>query len=657
VPDTMTMGSCSPETYLNPAEGYRVWASTYDREPNPMLSLETNILGPLLPALAGRDAIDLGCGTGRWLHYLKNAGARTLLGVDLSPEMLAQAKAKLSGSAAFLCADFNCIPIRNASADVVLCNFVLSYIDDAEDLIGFATSLLRPGSSFFLTDVHPETVATLNWQRGVHVQGRFQEIRTTNRSISEIVGFCHKAGLELKIQVEPKFGNQERAIFEQSGKGEYFDSVRDYPAIYVLQFTAPKSPRTLIGRAKTERAITRLHGARFALGPDKSVEGEIVIVDNRIDGLYSSFTPRPTSNTAKVALDLSGYLIFPGLINAHDHLEFALFPRLGKGHYLNFLEWAEDIHYSHSAEIARHRQVPKGIRLWWGGIRNLLSGVTTVCHHNPYDAGVFSNDFVVRVLRDYTWAHSVAFDVPGLAKKRAVSPLHPFLIHLAEGIDEQSSQEIFALQRDGALDERTVIIHGLGLDEKGTALLRSADAGLVWCPSSNLFLFGQSIPADKLAHFPKVALGSDSSLTANGDLLDEIRCAYRVQHAPAEQLYSYVTCQPAALLCLANGEGTLRVGAVADLIAVRDPGSSPAETLTTLTHHNIELVLIGGRVHLISPELNERLPFSACEGLQALCVDGTEKWIRAPLDRLFREARAHLGSDLYLGGKHVCLAD
>lgn len=650
------MGNYSPKSYLTPAEGYRVWADTYDRESNPMLSLETRIVEPLLPRLAGCDVIDLGCGTGRWFEHLKNAGARTLLGVDASQEMLAQAKAKLNGSAFFLCADFSCISIRNASADIVLCNFVLSYMDDAEDFIVFASSLLRPGGSFFLSDVHPGTAAALKWRRGVQVQSRFEEIRTTNRSISEIVRFCHRAGLDSKVQVEPTFGDQERIIFEQHGKAGYFDSVRDYPAIYVLQFIAPTSSPTLISRAKTQTAIRALRGGRFALSADQSVEGEIVIAGDRIDGLYSSSSPRSTSNTEHT-LNLSGYLIFPGLINAHDHLEFALFPRLGKGNYRNFLEWAEDIHHAHSAEIASHRQVPKDIRLWWGGIRNLLSGVTTVCHHNPYDAAVFSNDFVVRVLREYAWAHSLAFDVSASAKKRAVSPLHPFFIHLAEGIDKESSQEIFTLRRAGALDEHTVIIHGLGLDEKGTALLRSTNAGLVWCPSSNLFLFGRSISADQLVRFPKVALGSDSPLTADGDLLDEIRCAYQMLRVPAEQIYSYVTRQPAALLCLGNGEGTLRVGSVADLIAIRDPSLSPAEALTPLSHRDVELVLIGGRVQLVSPELKQRLPFSACEGLQPLCVDSTVKWIRAPVGRLFREAQAHLGNDLYLGGKHVCIGD
>ena len=43
-------------------------------------------------------------------------------------------------------------------------------------------------------------------------------------------------------------------------------------------------------------------------------------------------------------LDLSGLEIMPGLINAHDHLHFALFPQLGSGPYANATEWAHDIY-------------------------------------------------------------------------------------------------------------------------------------------------------------------------------------------------------------------------------------------------------------------------------------------------------------------------
>ena len=109
-------------------------------------------------------------------------------------------------------------------------------------------------------------------------------------------------------------------------------------------------------------------------------------------------------------LNLDGYLLLPGLINAHDHLEFGLYPNLGRGPYANSQEWAADIHQNDSAIIAAQESVPKDVRVWWGAIRNLLCGVTTVCHHNPLHAELLKEEFPMRVIRNFGWGHSLAMD-------------------------------------------------------------------------------------------------------------------------------------------------------------------------------------------------------------------------------------------------------
>ena len=647
--------STTPCHGLAPSEGYRLWANSYDRESNPMLSLEQRILEPLLPPLAGLDVVDLGCGTGRRLESLKTLGARSLLGIDQSPEMLSLARTKLGAAATFLCSDCATASIPRASADIVFANFVLSYIDDERQLLAFARRALRPGGFLLLSDVHPQTAAALNWRRGVRAGGAFQPIRTYQRRLGELIALCRELRLQLRLRLEPGFGEPERLIFQENGKSEYFEQIRNYPAIYLLQFCAiSKERKSASPREITSGDVHELHGARFALGPGLSVRGEMRIRDARVDYFCQEredLVATATGSSSGVAL--SGYLVLPGLINAHDHLEFALFPRLGEGGYRNFLEWAEDIHRSHAAEIARHRQVPKSVRLWWGGIRNLLCGVTTVCHHNPYEPEVFSDGFIVRVLRHFGWAHSLALDPVAARKKKATAKGQPFFIHLAEGTDQQCSDEIFQLDHAGALDSDTIVIHGLGLGTRGSALLRTKNAGLIWCPSSNHFLFGSAMSAGEIRTFPKVALGSDSPLTAQGDLLDEVHYAHNVLQTPAAEIYQYVTHKPARLLGVEDGEGAFRVGSKADLIAVRDTGSTPADTLSALSYRDIELVLLAGRVQLASPEMKKRLSQSACDGLQPLSVEGTIRWIRAPLERLFNETFAHLSGPIYLGGKQV----
>jgi cytosine/adenosine deaminase-related metal-dependent hydrolase/SAM-dependent methyltransferase len=626
-----------------------------------MLSLEQRILGPLLPPLVGMDVVDLGCGTGRWLKALQGAGARSLLGLDSSPEMLVLAQSKLAGVANLVCADCGSVSLEASSADVILANFVLSYVDDARHVVETVSRALRPGGSMFITDIHPETAAVLNWRRGIHGEREFHEIRTHPRTIEEIILMCEKAKLHAALVLEPRFGNEERLIFKKSGKQEYFNQIRELPAIYILQVCAAKQS-AVNGPLKNtvptiaSLGITSLRGARFALGAADSFSGELRLANSCIEQLSTELRATPCTNSCDSGVDLTGFLVLPGLINAHDHLEFALFPRLGKGGYNHFMEWADDIHHSAAPFIAKHRRVPRRVRLWWGGIRNLLCGVTSVCHHNPFEPDVFTDEFVVRVLREYGWAHSLPLDPDAAMKKNETSEGQPFFLHLAEGVDEKCSQEIFALHRAGGLDYNTVVIHGLGLGHKGMQLLRSTGAGLIWCPSSNLFLFGKTLSPEEIRELPNSAIGSDSPLTACGDLLDEVHCVSQLLPSSADVIYEYVTRQPAKLLHLRNGEGSLRTGGLGDLIIVRDTGLTPAETLLTLSHRDVELVLVGGRVQLASEEVMRRLPAGSRQGLQPLAMEGIVRWIRAPLDRLFEETWVHLSKDIYLGGKQVSIA-
>lgn len=647
------MSSTATTSSLSPAEGYRHWAQTYDDEPNPMLFLERRILEPLLPPLRNLEIVDLGCGTGRWLEILKRLGACNLLGVDLSPEMLGIAESKLAGVAKTARADCATVPLPKASADLLFCNFVLSYVEDADHFLKLASKALRPGGSLFLTDIHPATATTLHWRRGVRIQDEFQEIRTQHRTIAEVISLCEKANLNVAILLEPLFGEAERTIFEKNGKRGYFDTISHLPAIYVLQVCAPDKPPAVLPQKGTSATLCGIYGARFALGPTDSFQGEMSLSDCQIESLHTKSHTYSWDFPGETSLDLQGFLVLPGLINAHDHLEFALFPRLGNGGYQNFLQWADDIHHLNAPTIAQQRQVPREARLWWGGIRNLLCGVTTVCHHNPFEPEVFTDQFIVRVLRDYGWAHSFPLDPAAAQKKKGTLEGQPFFIHLAEGIDQKSAEEIFELNRAGALDADTVIIHGLGLGKKGSALLRKSGAGLIWCPSSNLFLFGETLPSDQINSFGNVALGSDSPLTAAGDLLDEVRCACNALNASPADLYSYITHRAAALLRLQRGEGKFRVGGLADLIAVRDTGMTPAETLVTLSYRDVQLVLLGGRVQLASAELIERLPQGVRAGLYPLSIEGVVRWIRAPLEWLFAGTEKHFDEDIRLAGKRI----
>jgi cytosine/adenosine deaminase-related metal-dependent hydrolase/2-polyprenyl-3-methyl-5-hydroxy-6-metoxy-1,4-benzoquinol methylase len=654
------VGSCTKvstplsSSGVSPMDGYRLVSHVYDAEPNPILSLERRFLERLFPPIRDLDVVDLGCGTGRWLTKLAQKAPRSLLGVDFSAEMLLQAKRKLGSAASLVLADCRDIPLPRASADLILCSFVTSYLQDLDAFAAQARRLLRREGSIFLADLHPHTSATLGWRRGFHANGSFISIATHSRSLNQVLRSFETLGMHANAVLEPHFGDPERDLFKCAGKMDAFDAASGFPAIYILQLRL-KSRRSLSTRRRAlTRTLVKVSGARVALGPFESTQADVTIEDGRIGTLESNGGPSPGSATHdKRSIDLSGFLLLPGLVNAHDHLEFALFPRLGKGGYNNFVEWAGDIHHPECSPVREHRAVSKNTRLWWGGIRNLLCGVTTVCHHNPYVPELFDEGFAVRVLRDFSWAHSVPLDHDLVQKQKSAAADQPFIVHLAEGVDSQSAAEIFRLAEQNALDHRTVIVHGLGLNELGFHRMRSAGAGLVWCPTSNVFLFGRTHDRTILRSLPRLALGSDSPLTAAGDLLDEIRFATEVVGLPFEELYSLVTTRAADVLRLTSGEGTLRIGARSDFFAIRHTGESPAHRLASLNYRDVEFVVIGGQVQLASARLLTRLPRLVTTGLRPLEIEGELRWIRAPLNRLFDETRIHLPGEIKLGGRRV----
>ena len=154
-------------------------------------------------------------------------------------------------------------------------------------------------------------------------------------------------------------------------------------------------------------------------------------------------------------------------------------------------------------------------------------------------------------------------------------------------------------------------------------------------------------------HFA-VVCGGDVHRQQGLHLLDEFRLAQRVSRLSSSRLYRMVTEDAARILRLENGEGTIVEGGVADLLVVRNNGKNPAEMLRRLRTGGMELVVVGGRIKLVSPRLATQLPIGFRKRLRPMTVEERRMvFLDVDLPKIYRQASRVLGPEIRVAGKEI----
>ncbi len=211
-------------------EAYARWASTFDCEDSAIVALETRYLIPRIPLVAGKRFVDVGCGTGRWLRWAVERGARAV-GVDLSMPMLREAARKSDIAGCLVCGDGLRAPFRDACADVVVSTLALGHMQPVGAALAELARLAAPGATVLVTDFHPDALRR-GWKRTFHSGAETIEMESEPYSLADL----RHPTLKLEELHEAGFDEPERALFNVADKSEMFEQVRGETAIFVARF-------------------------------------------------------------------------------------------------------------------------------------------------------------------------------------------------------------------------------------------------------------------------------------------------------------------------------------------------------------------------------------------------------------------------------------
>ncbi len=137
---------------VDPREGYNLYADEYKKDYAKLDSFDKSDFLKLLPESVDM-AIELGIGDGRISESVKKA-SKWFIGIDISNKMLENCL-KYHGNIDLINADLDySIPLKSASADLVVAYFLFVHIKDAKGLIEEVYRVLKENGVFVFNLIH-----------------------------------------------------------------------------------------------------------------------------------------------------------------------------------------------------------------------------------------------------------------------------------------------------------------------------------------------------------------------------------------------------------------------------------------------------------------------------------------------------------------------
>lgn len=341
--------------------------------------------------------------------------------------------------------------------------------------------------------------------------------------------------------------------------------------------------------------------------PGDTMFYDITIRNKRIVSIHKH-------NPDLAGIDFLGeVIVFPGLINMHDHLSMNFFTPFKSRVYKNYIRWSEDLHRNNQQEIDQFHSFPKSATAVVGELKNLLCGFTTVCDHEQMPEKTFKLDSFTA----FNYLHSIQRNPKWKAKLNFKHNQMPWLIHLNEGFDDSVEKEHKRLNTWNIFKRKIVAIHGISIPADHHQLID----GLIWCPGSNAFLYDRTANKELLLKKKnQVFFGSDSSLTGDPNIWSHIR--YAIDYlGDTKAVFNMLTKNAAQYFNIHDRKAILAVDAEADIVIAEKTKGGYWDSFYHTNPENILMVIKGGEVVQQSTKLKlENHSLAAIKALETVSL-------------------------------------
>ena len=346
-------------------------------------------------------------------------------------------------------------------------------------------------------------------------------------------------------------------------------------------------------------------------------EGAVYVDGGLIAGVRPAKEP-PPSGLGAIERIRTGGVIYPGLIDLHNHLAYnyrSLWFAPRAEPYTTRDQWPRAATYGPEITrptVALGTAAAKAV-LKFAEAKAVVGGVTAIQGSpglsRPYEG------WLVRNIEHETFGtgHDVVYQSVLNLDPESLTPyakhMHKgsaFIYHLAEGTDPKLVSEFDDLDQAGCLQPRLLGIHATALrSEQFERWAKSKHGGaVVWSPFSNLWLYRATtdVVAARAAGL-LVCLGADWGPSGSKNVLGELKVAdlwNRTHLGRAfsdQELCEMVTANPGAALGRAWDEriGRIKEGLAADVVVMAGNHRDPYRNLIQSTERHVRLVLVAGK--------------------------------------------------------------